>query len=64
MKTTIGFLYIIFCIMYFIGYIICIVKFVNSDFKPSYKRELIYGISLATGVGGITGYLNIEDKIE
>lgn len=44
-----------------IGEIKCIVKFCNSDFEPSYKREAIYGVAMCTGAGAIVGWINIED---
>lgn len=57
---------LIFCaaiiIFALIGEISCIIKFINSDFEPSYKREIVYGIGMVTGGGVFIGYLNIEDN--
>jgi len=44
-----------------IGEISCIYKFATSDFEPSYKREIVYGVSALVGVGCIVGYMDIED---
>jgi len=33
----------------------CVVKCINSDWKPSYKREIIYGVSALVGFGCIVG---------
>lgn len=41
-----------------VGEIKCIVKLVRCDFEPSYKAEVIYGISAITGIGAITGYMD------
>lgn len=45
-----------------VGQISAIVKCINSDWKPSYKREIVYGISALTGLGSIVGYFNIPDE--
>lgn len=45
-----------------IGEIMCVYKFVTSDFKPSYKREIIYGVGMITGTGALIGWLDIEDS--
>jgi hypothetical protein len=47
-----------------IGEIRCLYQFFTSDFKPSYKRECVYGISAFTGLGVIVGYINIADEPE
>lgn len=36
-------------------------QFCTSDFEPSYKREIIYGVATFTGLGAIVGYFNIHD---
>lgn len=46
-----------------IGEIRCIYQFFTSDFKPSYKRELIYGIGMVS-YGPIIGWFNIPDEPE
>lgn len=51
-------------LLYFLlllGQILCIIKFIRSDFKPSYKREIIYGIGMVTPLGSVIGYFNIKD---
>ena len=51
----------LFWTFYIVGEIICFAKFFDSDFEPSYKREIIYGVSAFTGVGGVVGYMNFPD---
>ena len=36
----------------------CIVKFVKCDFEPSYKAEIVYGVSAVSGLGGIIGWFD------
>lgn len=55
---------LIFIIFALIGEVQCIIKCVSSDWKPSYKREIIYGISTITGLGSIVGWINIPDVVE
>lgn len=45
-----------------IGEIMCVIKFATSDFKPSYKREIIYGVGMITGTGALIGWFNIQDS--
>ena len=49
--TTIG-------IAALIGEGLCIYKFCKCDFEPGYKAECIYGVSMITGIGCITGYMD------
>ena len=44
-----------------LGEVMCIVKCINSDWEPSYKREIVYGASALTGIGCIVGYINVPD---
>ena len=45
-------------ILYIIGWIICVVKFINCDFAPVGKAEIVYGIGACTSLGGILGWFN------
>lgn len=54
----------LFWVAYLIGEVLCIVKFVKSDFEPSYKREFIYGLGAISDLGGVIGYLDIKDNLE
>jgi hypothetical protein len=47
-----------------VGEIRCIYQLLTSDFKPSYKREIIYGVCTITGIGAVVGYINIPDEPE
>jgi hypothetical protein len=40
----------------------CVYKAVTCNWEPIGKAEVIYTISALTGVGVITGYININDK--
>jgi hypothetical protein len=44
------------------GEIRCIYKAATCNWEPIGKAEVIYTISALTGVGAITGYININDK--
>ena len=54
-------LFLLLAVFLVVGEILCIVRFIRSDFESSYKREIIYGISMVTGAGGIIGWIPIED---
>ena len=46
-----------------IGWIKCIVKEINCDFKAPYKAEIVYGIGIIVPVaGGVIGWLDIQDE--
>lgn len=53
--------YLAIIILGAIGWVLCVVKFVRSDFKAPYKAEVVYGIGTLTGAGAIIGYININD---
>jgi hypothetical protein len=40
----------------------CIYRFINSNFEPNYKREMIYGFSALTGVGVVVGWIEYPDE--
>jgi len=46
----------IIVILLLIGEVKCVVKFFSCDFEKPYKAEIIYGISIVTGLGSIAGY--------
>ena len=43
------------------GYIVNFIEFVNLNFQPPYKAEVIRGLGIVSGVGAILGYINIQD---
>ena len=45
-----------------VGEIKCIIKAFNCNWEPIGKAECIYTISAITGIGVITGYIDILDK--
>lgn len=57
-----GGFYIIFWIVFAIGYVLNIVKLVKADFKEPYKVEVIRTISIVTGIGGIVGWINFDEE--
>lgn len=61
MKKTF-FITLIICILYFCGYVRCIYKAMNCNWEPVGKAEVIYTAAIFTGIGGIVGWFNIEDK--
>lgn len=44
-----------------VGWVMCVWKFLDSDFEPSYKREVIYGVGVVTGLGCVVGYMDFPD---
>jgi hypothetical protein len=48
--------------LYFIGYVKCVIKFVKCDFEPSYKAEAVYAVGCFTGLGGIIGWVDVQDE--
>ena len=63
-KPTIVYTYLLLVLLAIIGEIMCIYKFVSSDFKPAYTREIVYGLGVVTGTGAIIGWLDISDGKE
>lgn len=49
---------VLFCVILIVGQIKCVFKFFSCDFEPSYKAEIVYGVSLITGLGCITGWMD------
>lgn len=39
-----------------IGYIMCIIKFIDCDFAEPFREEVFYGIGVFTPLGAIFGY--------
>jgi len=54
-------IYIAIAIILIVGEVKCVIKFFESDFEPSYKRECIYGFSALFGIGAVIGYMDFED---
>ena len=65
-KTAAGcaFLPVLLWLLWIAGEIMCVVKFVECDFKAPYKAEIVYGVGFLTGTGFIIGWLNIDDTPE
>jgi len=58
MKTAISIIVLAVFLTAAVGEIKCIIKFVQCDFKESYKAEAIYGIGIVTGAGVVIGYMD------
>jgi hypothetical protein len=56
-----GLFWLLLVIFLVVGEIKCIVKFFDSDFEPSYKREAIYGFSAIGGIGCVVGWMDFPD---
>lgn len=55
-------IYIFLLIGGIVGWGINAVRFFQSDFEPSYKREIVRGIGIVIPVvGAVAGYCDIED---
>lgn len=55
---TAGFIILFTGLLMLLGQIQCLYKLCSCDFEPSYKAEIIYSVSLITGVGVVTGYMD------
>lgn len=49
-------------IILLIGEIRCIVKAFQCNWEPIGKAEVLYTVGACSGLGGIIGWFNIEDK--
>lgn len=45
-----------------VGYVRCVVKVFECNWEPIGKAEILYTGGLLTGLGGIIGWFDIEDK--
>lgn len=53
--------YIVVLIFAPVGWGMNFYKFVKLDFASPYKAEVIRGVGVVTGLGAVTGYININD---
>lgn len=64
-KDITGFfvlIYIVIMLIGGIGWCMNVYKLIKCDFKPSYKAEIIRGVScFVFPAGAIAGYINIKD---
>ena len=61
MRKALGSFFVIWIfviILGTIGEIKCIIHFCECDFEAPYKEECIYGISMVTGIGAVTGWID------
>lgn len=49
-------------ILLLVGEVRCIYKMLTCNWEPIGKAEVIYTVGTFTGLGGIIGYFDIEDK--
>ena len=45
-----------------VGEVKCIIKAINCNWEPVGKAEIVYTGASLTGLGGIVGYMDIQDK--
>jgi hypothetical protein len=49
-------------VAWIVGQIMCFSKMISCNWEPIGKAEAIYTVSFFTGIGGVVGYIDIEDK--
>ena len=54
--------YSVLTVLALVGEIKCIIKAFKCNWEPVGKAEIIYTGSAVTGLGCITGWIDIEDK--
>lgn len=54
--------YLVLTALALVGEIKCIIKAFKCNWEPVGKAEIIYTGSAVTGLGCITGWIDIEDK--
>jgi hypothetical protein len=54
--------YLVLTVLALIGEVKCIIKAFKCNWEPVGKAEIIYTGSAVTGLGCITGWIDIEDK--
>ena len=54
--------YLVLTVLALVGEIKCIIKAFKCNWEPVGKAEIIYTSSAMTGLGCITGWIDIEDK--
>ena len=54
--------YLVLAVLALVGEIKCIIKAFKCNWEPVGKAEIIYTGSAVTGLGCITGWIDIEDK--
>lgn len=67
MKKTFGTFYKVWLVLWLfmvIGYVKCIVHLCHTDFKAPYKAEILYGVGVCSGLGGVIGWFDIADVPE
>ena len=64
MKTGIALIvsYSAIIIAALVGEVKCIIKAINCNWEPVGKAEIVYTGASLTGLGGIVGYMDIQDK--
>jgi len=57
-------IFVLIGVMALIGYVRCVVKFIQCDFEEPHRAEVIYGVGTFTGIGAVIGWFNINDDKE
>lgn len=61
-RNVILLIQLVIAIALLVGEVKCIYKAFTCNWEPIGKAEVIYTVGACTGLGGIIGYINIEDK--
>jgi len=61
MKTKIT-IYLLVMALWLTGEIKCIIKACDCNWEPIGKAEVLYTIGACTGLGGVIGWIDIEDR--
>lgn len=62
MKKVAIIFYLAIAVLAIVGEIKCIIKAINCNWEPIGKAEILYTGSSLTGIGCITGWIDIQDK--
>jgi hypothetical protein len=64
LKTGIALIlvYTTIIVILLVGEVKCIIKAINCNWEPVGKAEIVYTGASLTGLGGIVGYMDIQDK--
>lgn len=62
-DETVGKLLILITIVLMLGWFVNIIRFFQCDFDTPFREEVVRGVGIfVPPVGGVVGYINIEDE--
>ncbi len=63
MKGILIIIYLVLVLTFGVGYVKNVISFCQSDFKAPFSSEAVRGVGIIIPVvGGIAGYVDMEDK--